>query len=594
MTANIRQYARLVGAAFETDRRLARVVMALTIVRFALIIVMAIGFRTIVDALTAGRWSAAIAGGAVLIVALGLGEWGGQALVPLRLRLQEKVSALLDERLMALTTGVRTVEHHDRPEYLIELEVLRAQHGVLSVVPDAGITLVGGLARLVLTAALLASVQPLLGLLPLASVPALALTARAETLRQRAAERIGNLRRLEYELWKLATDLASASEVRLSGITGDVLQRHRSVRTDVDDIEDSVQGRATALVATGWLAFGVLVTAAVYLLVPLVLAGEVSLGGTVMVLTLASQTNVQVTSLTATFALLNRARTTVRRFTWLEDYARRSAEHRHGQPPARLTTGIRLDQVEFRYPGQDRVVLGPIDLTLPAGSVVAVVGENGAGKTTLVKLLSLMYSPDAGHITVDSTDLERLDPAAWRARLSAGFQDFVRFEFTAGESIGLGDLNRITDDVALGAAVDRSHARATVAKLPDGLASQLGRVYADGVNLSEGEWQRVALARSMMRASPLLLLLDEPTASLDAATEHALFEAYSAAARVAAAELGTITILVSHRFTTVRSADRIVVLDGGQLIEDGTHDELMAAEGRYCELARLQAEGFGQ
>ncbi len=249
--------------------------------------------------------------------------------------------------------------------------------------------------------------------------------------------------------------------------------------------------------------------------------------------------------------------------------------------------------MSFAYPGTSRVVLDDVSLTLPAGAVVAIVGENGAGKTTLVKLLTKMYEPSSGSILVDDTPLARVPAGEWRARLAGAFQDFFRFEFRAGQAVGLGDVPRLDDEPAVAAAVERAGAGDVVAHLALGLATQLGPTWPGGVELSFGQWQKLALARGFMRDRPLLLVLDEPTAALDAETEHALFEHYAAAARRTGENgSGRITILVSHRFSTVRMADLIVVLDGARLVEFGTHDELMAKGGQYSDLYRIQAAAY--
>jgi ATP-binding cassette subfamily B protein len=254
--------------------------------------------------------------------------------------------------------------------------------------------------------------------------------------------------------------------------------------------------------------------------------------------------------------------------------------------------------VTFAYPGTSRVVLEDVSLTLPAGAVVAIVGENGAGKTTLVKLLSKMYEPSSGAILVDDTPLARVPAGEWRERLAGAFQDFFKFEFLARQTVGLGDVPRIDDERALASAVDRAGAGDVLAKLASGLGTQLGPTWPGGVELSFGQWQKLALARGFMRDAPLLLVLDEPTAALDAETEHALFERYAAALRrspptdAGAQDNGRITILVSHRFSTVRMADLIVVLDGARLAEIGTHEQLMATGGQYSQLYGIQAAAY--
>jgi ATP-binding cassette subfamily B protein len=263
-----------------------------------------------------------------------------------------------------------------------------------------------------------------------------------------------------------------------------------------------------------------------------------------------------------------------------------------------LTRGIRFEHVSFAYPGTERLVLDDVCLELRPGSVVALVGENGAGKTTLVKLLCRLYQPTSGRILVDGEELARMPVEAWRSRLAGAFQDFYRFELRARQTVGLGDLPRLDDLPAVEQAVGRAGADDVVARLTAGLETQLGPTWPEGVEVSFGQWQKLALARGFMREAPLLLVLDEPTAALDAETEHALFERYAAAARGARQDGpasngdGRITILVSHRFSTVRMADLIVVLDGARVIEVGSHEELVANRGKYAELYGIQAAAY--
>jgi ATP-binding cassette subfamily B protein len=279
-----------------------------------------------------------------------------------------------------------------------------------------------------------------------------------------------------------------------------------------------------------------------------------------------------------------------RRLAWLEDYAASLVAAADLPVPSQLRDGIRFENVSFAYPGTDRLVLEGIDVDLPAGSVVALVGENGAGKTTLVKLLAKLYEPTAGRILVDGVPLARMRADDWRRRLAGAFQDFFRFELPARHSVGVGDLPRLDDEPAVAAAVERAGAADVVSRLPAGLATQLGPTWPGGVEVSFGQWQKIALARGFMRDAPLLLVLDEPTAALDAETEHALFERYAEAARESSA-VG-LTILVSHRFSTVRMADLIVVLEGARVAQVGTHAELMARGGPYAELYGIQAAAY--
>ena len=253
--------------------------------------------------------------------------------------------------------------------------------------------------------------------------------------------------------------------------------------------------------------------------------------------------------------------------------------------PAVLTQGIEFENVGFRYPGAERWAVRNLSFTLRAGEVLALVGENGAGKTTIVKLLARLYDPDEGRILVDGHDMREYDLDALRANIGVIFQDFVRYNLTAGENIAVGRIDARADQPRIAAAAERSLASDVIAKLPNGYAQSLGKRFRKGVDLSGGEWQKVAIARAYMRDAQLLIL-DEPTAALDARAEYEVFERFK---ELSAGKTG---VLISHRFSSVRMADRILVLADGRVESSGTHAELLAARGRYAELFELQAAGY--
>lgn len=253
--------------------------------------------------------------------------------------------------------------------------------------------------------------------------------------------------------------------------------------------------------------------------------------------------------------------------------------------PKVIHTGFTFDKVSFAYQNSDKAVIRDLSFEIKAGEKLALVGENGAGKTTLVKLLVRLYDPTSGEIRLDGINLKEYDPESLRRMTSVIFQDFVKYQFTAGQNIAVGNIEEAPNTDRIHTAADKSMARSVIEDLPDRYDQMIGRRFHNGIDLSGGQWQKIALGRAYMRDAQLLIL-DEPTAALDARAEHEVFNRFTELTR------GKTAVLISHRFSTVRMADRILVLENGTRKELGTHDELLRANGRYAELFRLQAKGY--
>jgi ATP-binding cassette subfamily B protein len=508
-------------------------------------------------------------------------------------RFRDRVTIALESHVARLQASISTIAHHERPEVLDRLSVLRNQVFVLDHMYMSLFTTCGWILRLGVTIALLMSIHPALLLLAVFALPTVITSSWRPGVERIVQEKGAPANRLARHLFAMATTAPPAKEVRVTGIGERLaIQRRQTWERWFGPMATARWGSA-AWHAAAWAIFGAAYVVSIMLIAsrPQVEAGDV-----LLVLAAGARLSMYVGATVGEIGFLRGIwMDGSRRLAWLEDYATSLVASADLRAPDRLRSGITVDRVSFAYPGTSKLVLEDISLELPAGTVVAMVGENGAGKTTLVKLLAKMYEPSSGAILADGTPLARVGAADWRSRLAGAFQDFFRFEFRAQHAIGVGDLPRMDSQPAVSVAVDRAGATDVVERLPEGLNTQLGPTWPGGVDVSFGQWQKLALARGFMRPEPLLLILDEPTAALDAETEHALFERYAAATRstsTGAATAGRITILVSHRFSTVRMADLIVVLDGARLVEYGTHEALMAKGGQYSELYTLQAQAY--
>ncbi|HVH18669.1 MAG TPA: ABC transporter ATP-binding protein [Myxococcota bacterium] len=498
---------------------------------------------------------------------------------------RDRLTIALESHVAELQASVTTIEHHERPEYLDRLGVLRNQVFVLDHMYMSLFTTCGWVLRLGVTLALLVSIHPSLALLAAFALPTVLTSTWRPGVERAAEERGAPAQRLARHLFDTATTAPPGKEVRVTRIGDALVARRRAAWERWYGPVASARSTSSAWHACGWALFGAAYVGAV-VFVSSVLAA--SAGNVLLVLAAGSRLSAYLGATVGEIGFLRGIWLDgSRRLAWLEDYAAAQLEGADAEVPARLAKGIRFEQVSFAYPGSQRMALEDVNLELAPGSVVALVGENGAGKSTLVKLLCRMYPPTRGRILVDGVPLATLAPAGWRERLAGAFQDFFRFEFRARHSVGVGDVPRIDDVPAVARAVSRAGADDLVEQLTRGLETQLGPTWPEGVEISFGQWQKLALARGFMRESPLVLVLDEPTAALDAETEHALFERYAAVVRG-----DQITLLVSHRFSTVRMADYIVVLDGSRVVETGTHEELMALGGQYAELYGIQAAAY--
>lgn len=519
--------------------------------------------------------------------------------------LAEVQEARLREELVDLVNRAPHIDHLDTPEFADNVGLVRESLASNTRALESVLQLGGLLLQTVVTTAALVMLDPWLALLPLAALPPVLLSRRAQAVLEQARERSAEAVRLHRHLLDLSTRAGSVKELRLFNAEPAILARHDRAWREITRRVCRGQAASAGLRAAGQLAFAAGYGGAIILVVNRAARGQASIGDLILVITLAVQVSVQIAGALGQLGLLQAAGRTVERIDRLRTMAPAAAgdppqpmtpaaagEPLPARPPQRLTRGIALEGVTFAYPNADRPVLCEVSLTVRAGQTLALVGENGAGKSTLVKLLCGLYRPTSGRILVDGVDLSTWDLAEWWSRVATLFQDFLRIELTLRESIGVGALPRLADPGAVPGAVAAARAESVVAAVTGGLDGYVGRAYDDGTDLSGGQWQSIGLARCLMRDRPWLLILDEPAAALDATAEHTLFDRYASSASAAARELGGVTVLVSHRFSTVLMADTIAVLDGGRLVEHGTHRELMANGGLYAELFTMQARAY--
>jgi ATP-binding cassette, subfamily B, bacterial len=376
-----------------------------------------------------------------------------------------------------------------------------------------------------------------------------------------------------------------AKEVKLFRLGPKLLQRYREIFEKL-----YAEDRRLTLRRDSWgFALGLLGTAAFYgayaWIALSAIRGSISLGQMTMYLLLFKQGQSAVSaSLSAISGMYEDNLYLSNLYEYLEQPVPGfQGELQQGPQPG---DGVRFEAVTFRYPGSEEQALREVSLHLKPGDSLALVGENGSGKTTLIKLLTRLYQPDSGRILLDGLDLKQWDGDALRARIGVIFQDFGRYQFLVGENIGAGDIRHFEDRQRWEAAAEKGMAREFIDRLPQQYDTQLGKWFKGGRELSGGQWQKIALARAFMRSTADLLVLDEPTATMDAAAEATVFEHFKELSR------GKMTILISHRFSTVRMADQIVVIDKGRVVEQGSHEQLMQRDGQYAYLFSLQAEGY--
>jgi len=582
---------RLFAIGWRLDRRRLVIGGGLLLLGAVATPLVAVGVGNLVDDVVAGAVGSASLWGLVVAVALTGELMLGHFAHLYYFELAEVTEERFNRDLMRLVNGPAHLDRADDPAFADRVDLLRQDVMQMRGTVQLGLQLGATCVQILLTAVVLATVSPVLLLLAAGAVLPVVLGKRAEAGLQAAREAQAPTTRSIRSLRRLAASPASQKEIRLSGAADFVVGRQRDLLDSYAHAMSRADLRYALTRAGGQLGFGLAYAAAVIWVFVLARDGRASAGDVVLTITLATQLSVQMSAGIELLGSVHRSSAGLRRFVALEQEL--AADDRV-TPTGPLQTsqaraGIRLEDVSFTYPGSTTTVLHGIDLDLPAGSSVALVGENGAGKSTLLKLLAGLYAPTSGRVLVGGVDLAAVAPSSWRDRTSALYQDFARIELSLQHSVGVGRLDAVDDADAVSRALQRTGSPLASELAVDDL---LGLGYGDGRDLSGGQWQSLGFARALMRDDPLLMVLDEPAAALDALAEQQLVDAYQATAADVAARVGGVTIFVTHRLSTVRLADRIVVLADGRVVEQGSHADLLRSGGRYADLWAMQSRAY--
>lgn len=592
VAGTVRGLPKVVRLTWQASPPLTIVLALITLVSGLLPTATAYIAKLLLDSVVAAIQHTGSTGDIVRVVAF---QFGVLALTSISSALTSIAQTLLQER-MTLTIRHQVMRHASDLELAYfegsaSYDMLRQAAQEAPTRPMVMMNSALGLVRTAITfgsmIALLIAISPLLALVALlAPIPAFISQSKYGSRAFWLTIMMSPLKRRMDYLSSLVTTDTYAKETKLFGLGPYFVDRFR--RLGVVSYER--QRKLTVnrnLNSTGWGLLSTAVGSAIALYIALeAVGGRLTLGDLALYTAAATTVQASVAGLFTAFAGMyenNLYLDTLYRFLGTEPQI--VAPPKPRRLPSIVEGHIEFDSVTFTYPGAETPALDGVSFEIRPGETVAVVGRNGAGKSTLFKLLCRLYDPTGGRILLDGVDIREFDPVELRAQISAMFQDYVTYQGTAAENIGLGDLVRLEDRPHIEESARRAGVDERIEQLPTGYDSPLGRWFDQGVSLSGGEWQKIALARAFQREAPILVL-DEPTSALDAQAEHDLF------ARLRELAAGRTTLYISHRFSTVRQAERILLLENGKVAEYGTHDELMSAKAGYAQLFTLQAKAY--
>lgn len=581
----------------HTDSRRFVVVTLLGPIGTLVTVLESLWLRDLVDSVQNGRRQQALVYSGITAATVALVWLMAWAEGVARFRLSDEVSGALEIELIRLGTSLPTLDSRSSPTRDDDLALARQDRIALSQFPSALVQAVESVVGIVAAVVLLGSLRWWFCLLPLLALGPAWAGRRAELAEELAREGAAEHWRLGAHFLGLAISPSAAKETRVFGLEDTVVRGYTASVSRGNSLVLRATTRGALVSIAAWALFTLALGAGLEGVVQLAISGALTPGDVLLVIMLAAVVSGQLAGGVRTAGWLYRLLVKASRYGAFEEAAASRqqpapAARARPSPPRYVLEGLRLEDVTFWYPGSPVPALRHVNAHLPAGSVVALVGENGTGKTTLIKLLCRLHDLQSGRITLDGQDIAEFDPGEWRRRVSGAFQDYCKFQFSVQHAVGIGDLPRVDDREAVLAALDRAGVARLVQQLPHGLATQLGTSFDAGVDLSAGQWRGVAIARGMAREGPLLSVWDEPGASLDVFAEARLY-AHLAEAAGRAERRGSIAILVSHRLAPVTTADLIILLGDGTIREIGTHQELLALGGTYARMFRLQSRLYG-
>ncbi|WP_233966383.1 ABC transporter ATP-binding protein [Pectobacterium polaris] len=575
--------------SYKSDPGITIFVGVMTLIQAAIIPLIAASQRWVIDAATVGSSLYLISAVLIGACAYGLQLIGHRVSHNYRNDLSNRIHFRIEQDITEMTSRIPTILHLENSQYVNRIALLKRGTLALANTGWALVQSVSSTFSIILSIWLLASIDPLFATLAFSALLILPLSNRAKNFRRIALEESVETLRREAAIHDIYLDPIKSKEVWISGNGKRMNNVASELWSRVLKTEIRAMFRGAAYEIFGWVLFYFLFGAVLVKTAMDFQGGHFLAGDLVLLISLSGQLQRQLNESVQAMSQTVDGGLVAEHYQWLRDAAE-SSMFNTSPISVGSGSGIEFRNVSFKYPNSDRVILKAVNLTIPWGTSIGIVGINGAGKTTLVKLLCGLLHPTDGDILIDGEPLSKKNLDAWHSHCTGTFQDFLQLHSFLRESVGVGDLRSMNNDNKIIDAINMSCFDGFIDKFEYRLETQLGKTF-EGVELSKGQWQRLAIARGLMRDDALIAVMDEPTASLDPLAENKVFQLFSKRTQ-SIKNNGGVVVLVSHRFSTVNMTDVILVLEDGGVAEIGSHEELMRKRGKYSSLYRLQAKAY--